>query len=244
MKTQLLLLIMVLGSGLLPGQNRPTNTSYTEQDLQDLSNLNPGSGAVRSIDTRYEGVKGSPFLNEDWQKGTFELAGKTGYGEEVLVKLDLADQILYFRLNNGFTGTLPTNKVRSLQLMTDSGSPRLFRVFPEGRIEGSNSPKLRFYEVLLDDQFVLLRLPAKEFRQADYQGAYSSNKRYDEFIDQSSLWLQENGQAFQKVKLKKKAIEKALPDHSQEIQRIIKAEKLGLSDEADLVRLLRALSDQ
>lgn len=244
MKALRLLLFLSFWSTSFFGQSESPNNRYTEQDLRELANLAPGSGPIRTIDNRYEGVRGNPFLSEDWQKGTIKLASKDDFGQEVLLMLNLFEQVLYFRLTNGFASSLPSSTLHAFRIYTSPEQFDLFRVYPEAVIEGTNNPKLKFYEVLFEGPFVLLKQHAKTFRAADYKAAYSTNQRYDEFADQSSLWLQEKGKDFVKIKLKRKAIEQALPEYADLIREVMKSEKISLNQEEDLVRLLEGVANK
>ncbi|MCB0376429.1 MAG: hypothetical protein KDD04_10960, partial [Sinomicrobium sp.] len=210
------------------GQTTAPSKTYTQDDLRDLSTTNPNFTSAQSFSTRYEGIGGTPFLSEDWQKGAFQLKATDEFGQEVQVRLDLMEQVLYFLLANGQVAVLPSEKLQALRLYTDKEQYRLFRVFPESEIEGSKNAKLKFYEVLYEGAYVLLKHHYKAIRNADQNGALSSQLRKEQYIDQSSLWLQEAGKSFQKVKLKGKSIEQALPDQAGNIQKIIKSENIAL----------------
>jgi hypothetical protein len=240
MKKQTLLLTFLCFSSLLFSQ---TQTNYSENDLRDLATLNPNTPGVRSIDLRYEGIKGTQFLSEEWQQGAFRLKGQEEFSQDISVQLNLIEHALYFQLNNGFTGVLPTAKVEALRITTGPEQYRLFRVFPEAEVEGGNENKLKFYEVLFEGPFLLLQYHYKMFREADFKGAYSADRRYDEYVDLNTLWLKEEGKRFEKIKIKRKDIENALPSCADKIQKVMKAEKISLQKEEDLVDLLTALQE-
>lgn len=239
MKILRLLSLLLLVAGPLSGQ---PNTTYTEDDLRALSNLGPNSPGIHAIDLTYEGVKGTTFLTKDWQEGSFQVKGKDEFGQELPIQIDLEKQLLYFRMKNGFMGSIPANKLNAFQLKTGADQFRLFRVYPESDIEGSNGKREKFYEVLFHGSFTLLKRHYKRFQEANYKSAYATGKPYDEYIDESDLWLQESGQPFFKVKLKRKSIEKALPNYAAQVQKVIKSERLAMQQETDLIRLLEVLS--
>lgn len=240
MKALLLLSTFFLFSSQLFGQSQ---TTYTEDDLRELANLGPSSPGIRAIDLTYEGVKGTTFLSENWQKGAFLLKGKEAFSQDIHIQLDLIKQLVYFRLNNGFVGTLPATKLEAFRLTIGEDQFRIFRIYPEAEVEGSGSHKVKFYEELYTGPFTLLKQHYKQFREADYKGAYRTGRPYDEYVDQHHLWLREAGHAFQKVKLKKKVIEKALPNYADKISKVIKSNKLSLQEEEDLIQLLQALQN-
>ena len=241
MQKGIILLLSLLISGLLFGQTTRTSTSYSEQELRALGNIGPTSTGLRAIDNRYQGTEGTPFLSKNWQKGAFKLKEKEDFGQEVQIKLDLVEQLLYFKLPNGFGGSLPTANIQAFRVHTNQEHFRLFHIYPEAKIEGTTDTRPKFYEVLFDGKFVLLKRHLKEFVEADYKGAYSADRRYDEYVDKHVLWLQEAGKSFHKVKAKRKSLEQALPKYANSIQKVIKSEKLALKKEEDIIQLLSAL---
>lgn len=238
MKAPFLVLPLLLISGLLFSQPQ---TNYTENDLRDLSNLGPNSPGIRTIDLTYEGIKGTTFLSEDWQKGAFQLKDKEAFSQDIHIMIDLVKNLVYYRLNNGFIGSLSPTKLDAIRLNTGEDQYRVFRVYPEAKVEGSNTKQVKFYEELYSGSFTLLKHHYKLFREANYKSAYATGKPYDEYFDQNSLWLQEKGQAFHKVKIKKKAIVNALPSYGAQVQKTLKSKKLPLQSEEDLIQLLETL---
>ena len=80
----------------------------------------------------------------------------------------------------------------------------------------------------------------KEFVRANYEGGYSADRKYDEFADKSDLYIsRQNDEKFYKVKKSKKQILEAFPGTEDEISSYIKAEKLDLKDEEDVIKLLK-----
>ena len=86
----------------------------------------------------------------------------------------------------------------------------------------------------------MYKLYGKEFVRANYEGGYSADRKYDEFADKSSLYMStQDDPAPAKVKKSKKQILAAFPGAEDEMSAYIKAEKLDLKKEADLIRLLK-----
>jgi len=80
----------------------------------------------------------------------------------------------------------------------------------------------------------------KEFVRANYEGGYSADRKYDEFADKSDLYFSmQNDEKLYKVKKSKKQMLEAFPGLEDEISSYIKAEKLNLKVEEDLVKLLK-----
>lgn len=238
MKDLILLFIFLFTSAFLYGQPQ---TTFTENDLRDLSNLGPNSPGIRTIDLTYEGVKGTTFLSENWEEGAFQLKGQEAFSQDINIQIDLVKQLVFFRMNNGFVGTISPTKLNAIRLNKGTDQYRIFRVYPEAEVEGTNTKKMKFYEELYTGSFTLLEHHYKLFREANYKSAYATGNPYDEYLDESSLWLREAGNDYRKIKVKKKVIEKSLPGYANQIKKVMKSEKLSLQGTEDLVQLLHAL---
>lgn len=213
-----------------------------EQNLRELGNLSPYSAGAVAFDNRYEGIQGTPFLFEDWRIGSIKFAKQDTFGTPVKLNVDLITQVVTVLLRNGSVGEMSATYIRELKVSDPATkASRQFIVAREGDIEGIRSVRLKFYEILHKGEFTFLKLVEKKFKKADFQGAYSADRRYDEFLTQESYWLQIPGKPFEKVNLKRKDIEKALAGYETQMAEITKKNKLNLNQEKDIVQLLSQL---
>jgi hypothetical protein len=88
---------------------------------------------------------------------------------------------------------------------------------------------------------LLLKHHRKIFQEADYKGAYSADVRYDEYKDEKRYFISFDGQTFEKIKLKSKYLEKVMPQY--DLKALSKKEKLNLSKEEDVKKLLSMLEE-
>lgn len=241
-KTTLLLLLFTILLTGLSAQVDNKNMIDQEVNLRQIATLGPGSAGARGFDNRYEGVRGTPLLFEDWKEARIQVQGGKAEGERVKVNINQFDNLVLFKFPAGEAGSVPVSKIRMLHVETTEGL-RTFEAFPTMMVEGGDDDTERLYEVLYRTPFTLLKDHEKLFMKADYKGAYSSDRRFDEFVDQQRYYLRQPNGAFEKLnKLKRKAILKALPDYKNKIDKITKEEKLDLDKEKDLIRLLEILS--
>ncbi len=215
-----------------------------EQNLRDLGNLSPyGAGAI-GFDNRYEGIQGTPFLFEDWRLGSIKFIKQDTFSAPVKLNVDLITQVVTVQLRNGTAGEMSASYIQGLKVLDpDTKSSRQYLVAREGDIEGVRSVRLKFYEILHKGEFTFLKLVEKKFKKADFQGAYSADRRYDEFLTQESYWLQIPGKPFEKVALKRKNIEKALAGYEDRVSTITKKNKLNLNQEEDIAQLISLLEN-
>lgn len=216
---------------------------YNQFDWLDLGNMRPTSVGARAFDNRYEGVKGTPFWRDDFAAARVEL--KTGNSNErslipeAQVMLNLEDYELIVRVpNQDQQITFRCDQVASITFADDPVSFQGFStqdVFPETRDCG-------FVQVLYSGAVTLLKVSTKLFEKADYKGAYSSDKRYDEYRLDTRYWIASRpGAEFERIRLAKRPILKALPAYEDQIKKLMKQENLDPGKEADLIKILGTL---
>lgn len=237
------LLFILLLSGLFwetaSAQIGATNQLENEQNLDQLMSLNPLSPGARGFDNRYEGVKGSPYLFDDWQEGQALIRGNREPTEQLLLNLDQSENLLIVNVSGSNFGQVSANKIEAVYLSDE----RVFRSFPLSLTEGRRDSTRRFYEVLYEGEFLLLKDHEKIFQKADYKGAYSADRRYDEFLSEQHYLLRAPGaKVFEKfTNLKRKNLEKALPQYEDRIRKLAKEKKWSLKEEKEAIALLRLL---
>lgn len=213
------------------------NNDFTQQDLVNLGSLSPYSPGVRGFDNRYEGVKGSPYWYEDWQNGYIVVQDKGKISQPVSLQLDQYNRTLYFRIEGKTSGYLPAKQIQSVEL--ENGD--FWGSFPESLVESQKSDKWKFYRVLHRGNFTLLKSGDKILKKADYQGAYSPDRRYDEFISEESYYFSADNKTFEKIRLRKKTIIKIFPDREVQINNLLRKNDWDSETESGFVALLKAL---
>src|SRR4030043_62529 len=76
-----------------------------------------------------------------------------------------------------------------------------------------NKPEEKsFVQILYNGETRLLLKHKKQFIKADYQGAYSTGNKYDEYLDDKDYYLVKDDGVYRKIKLNKKSVLSALED--------------------------------
>ncbi len=195
---------------------------------------------LNPFDDRYEGIKGSPFIFEGWKAGSVTVRDDDRSISFEGIILDAHKMVIWVQTENIPPGVIEMKNVSRVDI--DSGEEnRTFLIYPSGRIEGNNKDDLKVYELLHEGDYTLLKEHGKKFYKASYQGAYSSDRRSDEYKDVNRWYLKAEKGEFQKIKLGPGSIEKALSPQKQEIRRLCEQEGLDLERESDLVRLLEMM---
>jgi hypothetical protein len=234
MKSNILIYLITLIGTTCMAQTIPDPTAYeAKENLRELGSLS-GTGHVRTFDNRYEGTKGTPYAFEEWLPGQIFLKSKNRIIIKEMNYNCFENEVAY--LDPSSKAVMLINKYNIDLFYLISGADTL--VFVPVQMEENKSPV--FAQLLYRGESSLYKLQEKEFIRANYEGAYSADRKYDEFADKSSLYLftqEESG--LNKVKKSKKQFLALFPGAEDELSAFIKTEKLDLKLEEDIINLLR-----
>lgn len=232
-KVIILLVVICIIPGLFAQTEETKIGTYERSSLNaaDVANLNAVNPSAVGFDDRYEGVKGTPLLYDDWMVGDLYLFNKTLI-KSLKLNLNVYEQSLYYlSTDNEQTLAVPNNKIQEIHVFVD-GNTSIFRKFSPDQFEKKTDPD-QFFEVLASGKYTFLKLSKKLFKEADYKGAYSADRRYDEFVSSTSYYLTNQEGIFIKLKPSIKSLGKLFPDQKDQIKEI--AKNSGLSEGEELV---------
>jgi hypothetical protein len=186
------------------------------ENMQSVINLNKISQTGITFDTRYEGIKGSPRLADSLLPSFLKLAGQDYYFE-IRADLDLVNNaLIYAGSGSGQLYSIPSSDVSELVINT-GGNELLFRTTKGKKFE-KDLKENRFYQVLSEGEYEFIKVPMKGFIRADYQGAYTADRRYDEYVDETRYYLKGRDGTYYQVQLNKKSLLKVLPEKKEIIE--------------------------
>lgn len=216
------------------------NGFETYQNAADASGvgLNPGA-TINATDHRYEGLRGTPYLLPEWNKGQIEMVGGQNY-TNVPLKFDAyRQQLLLLRTwAGGDSLIVSADQVKSFQMRGSDGQAYLFQRLPTAKTN-DEALKEGYFMVLYQGKSLLLKRVVKTFRPADYKNPYSNGIRYDEFKPAFSYYLLKPDQTLVKVKLSDKALIEALGDRKEELKAFAKQSDLTFGNENDAIQLVK-----
>ncbi|GAB3291105.1 hypothetical protein [Hymenobacter tenuis] len=172
-----------------------------------------------------EATKGSPYADGRWLPAKLRMTNNMPLAS-VPLKYDVLNQRLMMRPVNRPTDSLQLDDRLLAGFVLEEPAvgaggvrQRTFRRFTEAPVA---TQRLEFVEVLHEGKYALLKRYVKVLRKADYQGAYSTDRRYDEIEDKPLYYLRRPDGTAVPVKLTLKGIQTAAP----ELASALKAAKL------------------
>jgi hypothetical protein len=232
------LIIISFFAALSLGGHSQANAVYqrglsAEENLKAISKLGPYSAGAVGFDNRYEGVKGSTRML-DTLLASFLMVRGQDYYIQLLADLDIVNNLVVYQdPKSKKLLTIPVDIVSEIIINTD-GKELLFRT-TYGKIFEKEMKPQRFCQILKDGQYQFIKIPLKKFVEADYKGAYSADRRYDEFQATQKYYLISSDFVFHQIQLNKKSVsklypeKKALIDQSDEEETFLNKEDMIIS---------------
>lgn len=208
-------------------------TYYQDGSVQLAKFTHTRFATIQTFDQSYEGVKGTPYISEEWLKGAALLEGSEE-PQVALLNYDCVNDELLVRMEDGLPASLPKSHVHSFLLYDESETPR-YRHFVVAT-PGTGDP--RFCEVLHSGRTIFLVHHKKIFRKADYQRAYSPGRKFDEYLDESIYTLKKEDGSWTKLKPGKKQVIALFPENRDLLEKYSAEQQLKLNTPGEIIRLL------
>lgn len=215
-------------------QNLPKTNQRVIESIENMRSLLIDNKLVQTgmaFDNRYQGVRGSPRMADTLLPSFLKLVGQNYY-----LKLN-ADIDIY---NNAIicaeSGNTPMFSVASSNvsevIINKNGREHIFRTTSGHKFE-KEIKENRFYQLLHEGEYEFIKVLNKVFISADYEGAYSADRRYDEFVNDAKYYIKGSDGIFQQVQLNNKSIAKAIPEKKDIIKQAFS--KASSDDKESLV---------
>jgi hypothetical protein len=173
-----------------------------------------GTNTIRAVKPRYEGVVGTPYFSEKPISGNVIMAdGKRYTG---FFNLDWMDNLpMYYKKETSSYMVIDNSVVTQMNL--DFSYDSLITFDRKKNTEGNYF----FGELLgqIDSAKIYLSI-GKRLKKADFSGAYSAGKKYDEIINEYNYFVCSNKEENCKsIKMSKKGFTQAFPSYSEKISK-------------------------
>ncbi len=206
-----------------------------QQNLNALGGA--GSNVVQLFDTRYEGIRGNPFVLPYWC--STEVVFKDGRRfKEVPLKYDVYQNQIVMRRPQGDSIILNPAPISHFTLQdVAAGKSYLFKKFTLPPDEQARL-KNRFLQVIQEGSTSLVVSRGKSIVKADYKGAYNSGRAYDELIDDTQYYLLRPDGSMVGIRLNRKSVLEGFAKHQAEIKAYAQQENIDFKDENAVGKLV------
>lgn len=190
-----------------------------EQNLEAIKNLTPYTVGGTGFDTRYEGIKGSTRLLDTLLPSLLKIRGQDYYFQ-LETDIDLiSNSLILLHPKTQKLLSIPADIVDEV-VITQEGKELIYRT-SRGKAFGKGIDRIKFYQVLTDIPVQFIKMPVKIFIEADYKGAYSNDRPYDEYKTNYRYYLMGSDNIFHQVRLNRKSFLKLYPEKKEIIDDIV-----------------------
>ena len=181
----------------------------SEENLQAIATLGPYSTGGLGFDNRYEGIKGTPRLLDTLVPASLRIA-RQAYFIRMDADLDLVQNyVIYMHPVSRKMFSVPIDAINEV-IININGNDVLFRS-TSGLVFEKDLKEQKFYQVLKEGSYPLIKIPFKQFVAADYKNAYSADRRYDEYVPMNKYYLKGPDSIYHQIQLSKKSVLKIYP---------------------------------
>jgi hypothetical protein len=236
MKKGILFLVsVVFGTILVHGQNTGVyNTGYNAiKNLESIATIEPYSNGGMGFDNRYEGIKGTKEVFDTLYPAYLLLKGQDQW-VSLKADMDVVDnRLLFLHPKTGDLLWIPAAMVKEL-VVTEKGKELHFRTTAGLKFEKKEEGE-KFCQVLVAGPWCLIKVPYKQFIEANYKAPYSPQRTYDEYESREKYYVCGPDSLFRPVTPSRKALMKAFPSQKEAIISSGPDEKNAVSQEEYLV---------
>lgn len=235
MKPIVIILILVNTVVLLQAQ-KDNSLVGTEENLMRIA-TQAGTIFTTNMDELYEGVKGTPYLYDEWKPGNIYLTDST-FIKDVKIKYNVyTDDLLYLNSTSGDSLIINRNMIWKFEI-TDTPSDDIV-LMEEMDLKPGKTDKKGFVRLIYDGRTKLILKYNKTFIRANYKGAYAAGNKYDEYTDDYQYYIIKSTNTPVRIKLNKNSVVKALSDKEEKVRAYTGEHQLNLKNEDDVAELVK-----
>jgi hypothetical protein len=190
--------------------------------------LNDITGAPVTV-FNYEDVHGTPFLIDGWSAGTIKLSNGNTYKDNLFLKYDIKDDILYFKGTKDETLTF-VDPVVEFAIVVNQNEQH----YKNGYNFTKEYSDKSFFEVLADGAVQLLKKTKKVILESKLYNSATTDKSFN---DVNEYYIVSSGKVTL-IKKDKKSVFTALGNKQSELENYIKTNNLNIKNDKDLAKVI------
>lgn len=215
-KRLFIILICFLQIDHVSAQSPNDLTRQINRQLKVLSSPSPEVPGGYVFDNSYEGMKGNPFLFDKFVTLNV-MVKEVDYYIPVEANIDLRNNSLLYK--DPETGQLYSiTPDRIMEFIAEYENDTMVFKTTETKNFDPYIKEIRFIQVLKEGSGSLVKIPYKIFIPADYTGAYTAKRRYDEYKTEYRYFVLSPQNVYREVKLTKNSLIKVFPEKREMIK--------------------------
>lgn len=217
-----------------------TLSSFSKQDEIKALTSNKMRN-VTEFDNRYEGVKGTPFMFDDWSEGSILLNDSAQVTTPLLYKFDGINNELWVKMKTGPERILFNKELLSFEILRPQGQKIKFK---KVKLPESLDRHHFVVSIFEGNKISFVKDYKKVFRKSNLvdRGIVTTGNAYDWFEEVNTFYIKKNDKEYSKLNLKKGDIIDALKlsrPATESVEKYCKTNGLkGKMTEEEAIKLL------
>jgi len=207
---------------------------WSQGSRVDQATRSISSDKIVTFDDRYQGVKGTPYIFSEWQRGVVFISNMDAIHFDLLNFDRHSLELCHKETDDSKPLLINKYLVDSFQVLHDSDTLDFVRIrLPE-------ASDYCFMELVYAGSATLFLDYGKKFIEANYKQSYSADRRYDEFKDTPTYFIRfEPEEKLHVIKTNKKQTSSLFSSSSQKMLHYLKSEKNPLKSRADMISMMK-----
>lgn len=223
---RLFLLIMSVLIGLIAAEAQTSYSLSTAYDFYHAHKI--ANGEYRNVLTEND-IEGSPYLNDEFIKGSIYTSSKTQYAD-IPLRYNIYNDEIEFETEDKKVAAIASPEI--VEKVTFGDITMEYIPF-----DYSKTVRKGFFKVIVKGRASLYARPDIEFREAKSPEPYKEAEPA-KFIQKDDRYYLRLGMESAVMCVNKKDVISFFPDHSSEIDSFIKENKINVKKEDELKKLL------
>lgn len=217
-----------------------TLNSFSKQDEIKALTSNKMRN-VTEFDNRYEGVKGTPFMFDEWSEGSILLNDSAQVTTKLLYKFDGMNNELWVKMQTGPERILFNKELLSFEMLRPIGQKIKFK---KVKLPESLDRHHFVVSIFEGNKISLVKDYKKVFRKSNLvdRGIVTTGNAYDWFEEMNTFYIKKNDKEYTKLSLKKGDIIDALKlsrPATESVEKYCKSNNIkGKMTEEESIKLL------
>jgi hypothetical protein len=213
--------LQLTAQNIVSNADNATLNSFSKTDEMNRALRASNSRQATGFDNRYEGVKGSPFLYENWSEGSLVLSDSAVVRDRLLFKFDAMNNTIWIKMATGEERILYNRELLALEMYRPEGTKVLVKrvVLPD--VTDRNHFALVLFE---SPRYTLVKDVKKVFRKANLEdkGIVTVGNAYDWFEEVVKYYVRRPSNTY-------KTFEEFTPKKSKFLGLVPEAQKKAVS---------------
>jgi hypothetical protein len=195
--------------------------------------INDSNGRPLYLKSNYN-MEGSPFLFEDYLPASL-LSADGKYYSNIMVKVNLVDKEIYYRLPDG-KEMVSTTPVRQITFYAPSTYPSLDSIVLSGLNSAVNAKGTVIYIICVEGKLKLLKKIGIDYKDSQEYGNTNTTRV---FTRKESFEYIKGNNPVKRLPKGQDAITELMNDRNKEVSQFITTQQLDFKKEADIIRLFQ-----